>query len=359
MKKLLLTSGLVLIYIITFSQIDRLGFPAENASQTEKPVVTTKSSYTISPSTVINQIPAPMQYIADITFDGHFVVAEGYNEYKLFFIDPATGVVDHEIPIDIKKPYGLGFANSMFYVLDNQNNIIKLINPDDGTVIDSILVNDSTNTYLTGLAAYNNSIWYNDAVGPYPYYTGDKTKQRDISGQLLNYFDPQAGYPSGLTFDGQYLWVADNESQLIHQIDVNTFQIVKTIEAPGGIYPNGLAWDGQYLWVANNDADSIYQVDVGAIATNVDLVDNNKDVVVYPNPANSYVNIKLNVPSTESYTVEIFNAQGKLVKNSVNISGDNNVYTWDINSDADRVPGMYFCVVTTSNNKYIEKIVVN
>jgi len=33
--------------------------------------------------------------------------------------------------------------------------------------------------------------------------------------------------------------------------------------APGGGFSNGFTFDGQYLWLANNSTDMYYQIDIG------------------------------------------------------------------------------------------------
>lgn len=60
--------------------------------------------------------------------------------------------------------------------------------------------------------------------------------------------------PTGLTWDGAYLWNADAEEAKIYKLDPNTGQVVASFDSPG-LWPEGLAWDGRYLW--NADADEL------------------------------------------------------------------------------------------------------
>ncbi|MFC1619854.1 transglutaminase domain-containing protein [Candidatus Neomarinimicrobiota bacterium] len=66
--------------------------------------------------------------------------------------------------------------------------------------------------------------------------------------------------PTGLTFDGRYLWVADHETDKLTCLDPGTGEIVKEIASPG-FWPMGLAWDGKYLWNIDLRQGKIFQVD--------------------------------------------------------------------------------------------------
>jgi len=73
---------------------------------------------------------------------------------------------------------------------------------------------------------------------------------------------PTPGYrPVGLTWDGKYLWNLDasEETYFIYQIDPNTGLAVKTLWAPCD-RPEGLAWDGEFLWIVDDGENKIRQI---------------------------------------------------------------------------------------------------
>ncbi len=70
------------------------------------------------------------------------------------------------------------------------------------------------------------------------------------TGEVISSFKTPATYPSGLTFDGTNLWLADRETDKIYSIDPKTGKVLHTIESPA-YWPMGLAWDGEYLWNAD------------------------------------------------------------------------------------------------------------
>ncbi len=120
------------------------------------------------------------------------------------------------------------------------------------------------------------------------------------TGDVINSFATPGSCPTGLTFDGKYLWMADRKTDSLYKIDSNTGRIKTARPAPGyqveglaveGSYlwvldieegaifklnpdtdivektiyppcdhPKGLAWDGKYLWVADYREDKLYQI---------------------------------------------------------------------------------------------------
>lgn len=94
------------------------------------------------------------------------------------------------------------------------------------------------------------------------------------SGDRLNAFDPESGKPvraievaahAGSAFDGTHLYqIAEDR---IQKIDPDTGQVIATIPAPGGGADSGLAWAEGTLWVGQDRARTIHQINVetGAI----------------------------------------------------------------------------------------------
>ena len=89
------------------------------------------------------------------------------------------------------------------------------------------------------------------------------------SGEIVESFDTPGNYPTGLTFDGKYLWLADRKEKLLFCINPKSGKVIRSIQSPG-YWPTGLAWDGQYLWNADvkggiplseNYKGKVYQVD--------------------------------------------------------------------------------------------------
>ncbi len=65
--------------------------------------------------------------------------------------------------------------------------------------------------------------------------------------------------PLGLAFDGEGLWCVCGEEERIYRILPATGLVTNTFESPI-TKPTGLAWDGKYLWVASRSEDEIHQI---------------------------------------------------------------------------------------------------
>lgn len=131
------------------------------------------------------------------------------------------------------------------------------------------------------------------------------------TGDVAAQFAAPGTCPTGLTFDGKYIWMADRKSDLIYKIDPADGSVKQTFNAPGyhiagltveaecvwmldveeeliyrwnpengvcekAIYvpcqsPQGLAWDGKYLWVADYRQDRLFQISIEDGTTITDI----------------------------------------------------------------------------------------
>lgn len=89
------------------------------------------------------------------------------------------------------------------------------------------------------------------------------------TGEIMKSFGIPGSYPTGLTFDGTHLWLADYQTDLLYCVDPVSGKVMRSIPAPA-YWPEGLAWDGEALWNADvkggiplseNYAGKIYRVD--------------------------------------------------------------------------------------------------
>jgi transglutaminase-like putative cysteine protease len=70
------------------------------------------------------------------------------------------------------------------------------------------------------------------------------------TGEVILSFDTPGHFPTGMTFDGQNIWLADYKSDLLYCIDPASGKVLRSIPAPA-YWPEGLAWDGEALWNAD------------------------------------------------------------------------------------------------------------
>jgi len=89
-------------------------------------------------------------------------------------------------------------------------------------------------------------------------YKENYNKNEDIT--LVSSCQSPVDSNSGLTWDGNYLWLSSSAYKAVYKIDPETCSSLYSISLPGNS-PRGLAWDGNYLWHSDRDEKQIYQID--------------------------------------------------------------------------------------------------
>jgi len=111
----------------------------------------------------------------------------------------------------------------------------------------------------TGLAWDGTYLWHADNTANYIY------KLKTDGTQTGDGFASPQGSPWGLTWDGTYIWNTDNSANYIYQLDTSGAQ-VGGFSSPQGA-PSSLAWDGVYLWNVDNTAAYIYKLKIDGTQT--------------------------------------------------------------------------------------------
>ena len=130
-----------------------------------------------------------------------------------YAVNPATGVTERALPLDLDTPEGLAWDGKALWVADAQAGIISRLDNEDGTTWRSF---------------------------PSPV-AGRKTQE------------------IGLVFAGRWLLVSDRVTDTIYRMDPASGAVLDSFPAPGP-YATGLAWDGKSLWCADYEARKLYKV---------------------------------------------------------------------------------------------------
>jgi sugar lactone lactonase YvrE len=80
-------------------------------------------------------------------------------------------------------------------------------------------------------------------------------------GDAVKNFPTPGMHPAGMTFDGQFLWLADHQTARLDQIDPHSGKVRRSLPAPG-FDPRGLAWDGKLLWCVDAGESRLYGINV-------------------------------------------------------------------------------------------------
>lgn len=314
--KLLYTTTLLIttISLSVFSQnkLDFMGFPSEGISQ-ESNFYNNKSTQALENLRTLKTFPSPTSLPSGIAYDGQFLWVCGYNEYAIYKISTVDGSIINTVPVNLQRPYGITYSNDTIYMIDNTTKNIFAFDPLTGSCLDTIIVNHNL-IYPTGLYKLNNDFIFNDTKGPQPSTLGDSTYFYNNLTNNINGNGTFGTYATGITYDGQYLWINDNPTQSTMKIDPQTWTLQASYKIPGGMYPNGITWDGQSLWEINNASDSIYMLDPGSVT----LINNNlseNKLTIFPNPVNSNENFNILSNNIIPENIYIIDENGKLLAN--------------------------------------------
>ena len=126
----------------------------------------------------------------------------------------------------------------------------------------------------TGLAFDGTYLWHADSSLTRIY-------QLDVSGNVITSFQSPGLLPTGLAFDGTYLWSASYYGGgQIYKLTLSG-EVLDSFDAPGE-GPQGLAFDGTYLWISDHYQKKIYKVSkTGTVITSFDAPGNDPNGLVF------------------------------------------------------------------------------
>jgi streptogramin lyase len=79
------------------------------------------------------------------------------------------------------------------------------------------------------------------------------------TGDVVRQFPTPGRCPTGLTFDGESLWLADRRSDLIYRIDPNDGHVIESLTAPG-YQVEGLTTEGGFLWALDAEQKMAFKL---------------------------------------------------------------------------------------------------
>ena len=277
------------------------------------------------------------------------------------------------------SPNGLAFdVAGNLYVADFNNSRIRKINTVG--IISTVAGNGSLGFSGDGGQAINAELFYPgdvviDVAGN--LYISDEVNVRirkvstsgiitTIAGNGTQGYSGDGGsaiaaelyQPTGIALDASgNLYIADQLSNRIRK--VSTTGIITTIAGNGTRsysgdgaqataaelnYPNGVTFDALgNLYIADTDNERIRKVLTGTNGIE-QVIDDNKMITIYPNPANN----KITIDANDVIDVKLFDVLGKQITttktNDVDVSNFND--------------GIYFIQVQTKQNTSTQKIII-
>jgi DNA-binding beta-propeller fold protein YncE len=148
-------------------------------------------------------------------------------------------------------------ANAVLF--DGKSIWVAVQNPEGGalekrTVTGDVLAATQVGQTPIELAFDGQNIWVTN-------YTSSTVSVVNESGTLLKTISIPSAMPEGITFDGKYIWTANNGpgANSVTKIDAAAMSIVNTYSV--GLGPDGVAFDGTNVWVTNSLNNSVWQID--------------------------------------------------------------------------------------------------
>jgi photosystem II stability/assembly factor-like uncharacterized protein len=85
-------------------------------------------------------------------------------------------------------------------------------------------------------------------------------------------------------------------------------------------------------------------------------LENKKEFIIYPNPVSNLCNINLNISKPLNLKIDFLNTFGQIILPSINEFADVGIYSKNLNL-SDIAPGIYFVVINTGKERYVQKFV--
>jgi parallel beta-helix repeat protein len=162
--------------------------------------------------------------------------------------------------VDIEVAYDYENNETYEHLQGTENDTYAYIFPDDETrkIVDSWY---PLAGFPAGITWDGEYLWVATNVD-------NMIRRFDTSGNLTHSFPSPGPQPWGLAFDGQYLWCLDYTKQLVYQLDFEG-NVLKSIPAPGE-HPIGLTWDGECLWtLPGHEGGKAYRFDTSGSVVNI------------------------------------------------------------------------------------------
>ena len=212
--------------------------------------------------TIVASYPLP-EGASGLAWDGTnlYCGIYGANGGRIYRIDPASGSYTPQFYGGQEDAFGLTYDGEFLWTTDHAGSsstpAIAMKLDWNGNVIDQF---DLPDHYMSGIAYDNGDFW----VSRYYPDPGHLYKVDD-TGVILDQFDGPDDQPWDLTIQDGIIWIADYWGDTLYSIDPLSGTMLDSYPSEG-IDPSGIVWDGQYLWYCDNgdnwDEDMLYKVDL-------------------------------------------------------------------------------------------------
>ena len=187
-----------------------------------------------------------------IAFDGTNIWVTNSESDNVTKIDPTTGDVIGTYAVG-DYPFGIAFDGTNIWVSNRDSETLSRLNVSTGAVLSTVSLSLNSDNYA--LVWDGTHLWTNNnSYGIHRITPG--TEVVDSYGLPAN-----SGTGFALAFDGSHIWVPSRNpaSQVVYRIDVAN-PASAPVQVPVGSMPYGIAFDGEAIWVANEQSNTVTKI---------------------------------------------------------------------------------------------------
>ena len=201
-----------------------------------------------------------------LAWDGQFVYFGQYSSLgnQIHRLDPTSGDYEFVCNGPMEDAFGLTWDGQYLWSTDHPGSY------DPGIAYQFDLTGTVNHqfecpaTYMGGIASDNGLLWLA------AYYDPDGwIYLSDNEGNTFKDFATPGAQPWDICLQDEFLWIADYNDDMLYKVDTISGALIES-HACENIKPTGIVWDGQYLWYLDGPLSSpstLYKVDLGGAGT--------------------------------------------------------------------------------------------
>ena len=149
------------------------------------------------------------------------------------------------------------------------------------------------------------------------YFTSNFTNtlyKYDSTTGILDSVLNNLNYASGIVMNDELLFICESAANSISYYTKSNFQFQSLVQLSPNSWPNGIIIIGSEIFFIQTVAGKISKMPITPLLSNIDIVNLNPKVNIYPNPTTNFIKIESKYP-IDKY--KIFNLEGKIIQKAI------------------------------------------